>query len=55
MDINEAVQASIIISPKIAVPIHDMCKNDPWLFKEKLEKQTNIEVVVLGIGEVIEL
>ncbi len=55
MDINEAIQASIAISPKIVVPIHDMGKNDPMLFKKKLENETNIDVRVLGIGEIIEL
>lgn len=55
MDINEAIQASIAISPKIVAPIHDMGKNDPLLFKKELEKETNIDVRVLGIGEIIEL
>ncbi|NJD78392.1 MAG: hypothetical protein FIB08_15075 [Candidatus Methanoperedens sp.] len=32
MDIKEAVQAKLTISPEIAIPIHDMRKNDPNVF-----------------------
>ncbi|MBN2364488.1 MBL fold metallo-hydrolase [candidate division WOR-3 bacterium] len=53
MDVDEAVQAALQISPKIAVPIHDMGKNDPNMFKEKLESESDVEARILTIGESI--
>lgn len=55
MDIGEAVQAAMQISPKIAVPIHDMGKNDPNMFKAKLESESAVKVRILSIGESIKL
>ena len=53
MDIEEAMQASIAISPKKVIPIHDMGKNDPKEFKKKLEKCSQIIVDIPKIGEEI--
>jgi L-ascorbate metabolism protein UlaG (beta-lactamase superfamily) len=55
MDIKEAVQATLTISPKIVIPIHDMGKNDPRIFKKDIESESKIKVKILGIGESIKL
>lgn len=55
MGIDEAIKASVTISPRIVVPIHDMGKNDPNSFKKMLEEETDIEVRILETGESIEL
>lgn len=51
MNIEEAIQTALIISPKIVVPIHDMGKNDPKDFQKELEKISKIQVKILQIGE----
>ena len=53
MNIKEAIEAMISIQPKIVIPVHHL-KENPFEFKEKLE-QTGIDVLVLDIGEEIEL
>ena len=50
MDINEAAEAALIIKPKIAIPMH-LKGADPAAFKEKVEFQSDIKVVILGEGE----
>ncbi|MFX1482280.1 MAG: MBL fold metallo-hydrolase [Promethearchaeota archaeon] len=50
MDISEAAEAALTIKPKIAIPMH-LKGGDPSLFKEKVESQSDIRVVILGEGE----
>ena len=50
MDVNEAAEAALIIKPKIAIPMH-LKGADPAVFKEKVESQSDIKVVILGEGE----
>lgn len=50
MNINEAIEASILMKPRYIVPIHHL-KADPLEFKSKLEDKIDIAVIVLGTGE----
>ncbi|MFX1559784.1 MAG: MBL fold metallo-hydrolase [Promethearchaeota archaeon] len=50
MDLEEAADAALIIKPKIAIPMH-LKGADPAAFKEKVESQSDIKVVILGEGE----
>jgi L-ascorbate metabolism protein UlaG (beta-lactamase superfamily) len=50
MDNAEAAQAALVIKPKIAVPMHTW-DTDPASFKEKVEKDSEIDVIVLELGE----
>jgi len=50
MDNIEAAEAAIAINPKIAIPMHTWGK-DVTPFKEKIEKNSKIKVVVLKEGE----
>ena len=50
MDLDEAAEAALIIKPKIAIPMH-LKGADPAIFKEKVESQSDIKVVILGEGE----
>lgn len=50
MDINEAIEAAISVKPKFVIPIHHL-KADPLEYKMKLEGKTDINVIVLDIGE----
>ena len=54
MDIKEAVEASILIDPKVVIPMH-RSKADTQEFKKKVEAQTNIKVFSLQIGEIYPL
>jgi len=50
MDNSDAAEAALAINPKVAVPMHrwDM---DPQEFKQKVEANSNITVLVLREGE----
>ena len=50
MDLEEAAEAALVIKPKIAIPMH-LKGADPAVFKEKVESQSDIKVVILGEGE----
>jgi L-ascorbate metabolism protein UlaG (beta-lactamase superfamily) len=50
MDLEEAAEAALVIKPKIAIPMH-LKGADPATFKEKVESQSDIKVVILGEGE----
>jgi L-ascorbate metabolism protein UlaG (beta-lactamase superfamily) len=50
MDLDEAAEAALMIKPKIAIPMH-LKGADPIVFKEKVESQSDIKVVILGEGE----
>ncbi|MEN6379541.1 MAG: MBL fold metallo-hydrolase [Methanofastidiosum sp.] len=52
MNVDEAVIAVKEINPKIAVPMHIMDSN-PIEFKDKIEKETSIKVMLLEWGESI--
>ncbi len=43
MDIDEAVQAAKVIEPEVVIPFHER-DVDPKKFKDRLEKETDIEV-----------
>ena len=55
MTVEEAINASIAINPRIVVPIHDMGNADPEIFKNRLESISNIKVQILKIGGEIDL
>ncbi len=50
MDNAEAVEATLAINPKIAIPMHRWNTN-PEEFKKKVEKTSRIQVVILKPGE----
>jgi L-ascorbate metabolism protein UlaG (beta-lactamase superfamily) len=50
MNLEEAAEAALLIKPKIAIPMH-LKGADPTVFKEKVESQSDIKVVILGEGE----
>ncbi len=50
MDLEEAAEAALIIKPKVVIPMH-LKGADPTAFKEKVESQSDIKVVILGEGE----
>jgi len=54
MDNDEAAEAAMAINPKIAVPMHRWNTN-PREFKDKVESNSNIKVVLLKEGEELEL
>jgi L-ascorbate metabolism protein UlaG (beta-lactamase superfamily) len=54
MNIHEAVEAAIVIQPKVVIPMH-RGKADPLDFKAKLEAQSAVKVANLSIGEIYEL
>jgi L-ascorbate metabolism protein UlaG (beta-lactamase superfamily) len=50
MDIDEAVEAALAISPKVAIPMHNG-KEDRNEFKRRLEARSNITTVAPEMGE----
>ena len=50
MDVNEAVEATLAIRPKVVVPIHRR-EASAEEFKEKVENQSDILVITLAEGE----
>jgi len=54
MDILEAVEAAMIIRPKIVIPMHRL-KADPQALKNELRSKSDITVVPLDIGKVYHL
>lgn len=50
MDLEESAEAALMIQPKVAIPMH-LKGADPTVFKEKVESQSDIKVVILGEGE----
>lgn len=59
IDPEEALEAVKLIEPKIVIPIHyntfPLIKQDPLLFKERVEKETETRVFILNPGEETEL
>lgn len=51
MDIEEAVEAVMVIKPKIVIPMH-MRDADPNKFKKIIEEKSDIKVILLDIGEI---
>jgi len=54
MDLHEAAEATLIIKPRIAIPIH-LKGADPAIFKEEVESRSSTKVVVLNPGDVYAL
>ena len=50
MDNSDAAEAALAINPKVAVPMHRW-DTDPQEFKQKVEANSNITVLVLREGE----
>ena len=50
MDNAEAAEAALLIKPKVAVPMHTWEK-DPKEFKERVEVNSDSEVIMLELGE----
>lgn len=52
---EDAITAAKWISPQKVIPMHyntfPVIEQDPTIFKETLEKETSIEVIILGPGE----
>ncbi|OQX19198.1 MAG: hypothetical protein BWK75_05890 [Candidatus Altiarchaeales archaeon A3] len=51
MNIDEAVDAVMAIKPKIVIPFHFKKKEEPTEFMKKVEAKSDVEVVLLNIGE----
>ena len=49
MNIKEAVEATITIGPRAVIPMHHL-RADPWEFKKKLERKSNVKAIILSIG-----
>jgi L-ascorbate metabolism protein UlaG (beta-lactamase superfamily) len=54
MDITEAVEAALVINPKVVIPMHTL-DVDPMKFKRALEAKSQIEAVVLKPGQQLAL
>jgi len=54
MDNAEAAEAALLIKPKVAIPMHTWEK-DPKKFKEKVEANSDIEVVALELNEELQI
>jgi len=54
MDVDEAVEATLAIQPKMAMPMHRR-DSDPMDFKGKVERQSSIRVIVMSEGEELTL
>jgi L-ascorbate metabolism protein UlaG (beta-lactamase superfamily) len=54
MDVEEAAAAALAIKPGAVIPIHHLGES-PEEFKDRVESQADISVVVLGIGDVFRL
>jgi L-ascorbate metabolism protein UlaG (beta-lactamase superfamily) len=50
MDIQEAVEATIAIKPKVVIPMH-ILKANPREFKTRVEAKSDVQVVLLQTGE----
>lgn len=59
MDINQAVLAVKMIKPRFAIPMHyntfDVIKADVGKFQQKVEEETETEVVILEPGDSIDI
>lgn len=54
MDVDEAMDATLTINPKIVIPIHHLDVN-PDTFCSKLANRSDIQCIVPGIGEPIDI
>jgi len=52
MNVDEAVEAALVIKPLMVIPMHFKKKGNPQAYKKKVEAKSNIKVVLLKIGEV---
>lgn len=51
MDVDESVEATLAIKPKIVIPMHFKKKENPQKYTKKVEAKSNVKVVLLEIGE----
>jgi len=54
MDTREAIEAALVIRPKIVIPMHRL-KAEPQEFKIILEAKTDIKVALLQVGQAWQL
>ncbi|HCM77097.1 MAG TPA: hypothetical protein DIS90_11990 [Cytophagales bacterium] len=54
MNIEEAIRATLVINPRIVIPIHHLGQN-PGIFCLKLSKKSKINCIVPEIGQIIKL
>jgi L-ascorbate metabolism protein UlaG (beta-lactamase superfamily) len=54
MDIPEAVEATLLINPKVVIPMHFL-KADPEEFKKSIEKKSGIKVIVICPGGSVDI
>jgi L-ascorbate metabolism protein UlaG (beta-lactamase superfamily) len=54
MDVDEAVEAAIGINPEMVMPMH-WRESDPYDFKAKMEKRSNIKVIIIQEGQTLTL
>ena len=54
MDVEEAVEATLVVKPVMAIPMH-IRDADPEEFKKLVESKSNVKVSVLSPGEEIRL
>lgn len=54
LNLNEAVEAALVIKPEVVIPMHHL-KADPLEFKRKVETVSAIKVVLLKTGGVYQL
>jgi L-ascorbate metabolism protein UlaG (beta-lactamase superfamily) len=56
MDIDEAVEAALVVGPELAIPMHTRQEADPREFVRKVkERGAGIAAIAPGIGEPVEL
>jgi L-ascorbate metabolism protein UlaG (beta-lactamase superfamily) len=54
MDIDEAVEAAMAITPRVAIPVHRFGA-DPHAFADRVEARSDVKVAPLEIGEAFHL
>ena len=54
MNLAEAVQATIMVKPLVAIPMHRF-EADPQEIKKQVEKKSDIKVAALQKGEIYHL
>ena len=54
MDNEEAVEATVAIGPRKAIPMHTR-ESDPREFKEKVESASDVQVILLKPGDTLKL
>ena len=55
MDIQEAVEAALVINPKVVITMHTLKKVNPQQFVDELGARSDIEVVLLSVGGIYQI